>query len=83
MPSENIVTSNAMHNHLKGFKNTPRILGLMKDGHAKLSDWQGLVKVKAFLHSKRLSAIVPLDFAKSLNVVYFPQLGRVLDLYPQ
>jgi len=38
MRSENIVTSNAMHNHLKGFKNAPRILGLMKDGHTKLSD---------------------------------------------
>jgi DNA mismatch repair protein MSH5 len=35
-----------MHNHLKGLKNVPRLLGLMKDGRAKLSDWQGLVKVK-------------------------------------
>jgi DNA mismatch repair protein MSH5 len=49
--SENIVTSNAMHNLLKGFKNVPRLLGLMKDGRAKLLDWQGLVKVKAFLYS--------------------------------
>ena len=49
--SENLVTANTMHNHLKGLKNVPRILGLMKDGRAKLSDWQGLVKVEAFLHS--------------------------------
>lgn len=44
--SENVATSNAMHNHLKGLKNVPRLLGLIKDGRAKLSDWQGLVKVK-------------------------------------
>ena len=46
--SENTVTSNAMHNHLKGLKNVPRLLGLIKDGRAKLSDWQGLVKVNFF-----------------------------------
>ena len=46
--SENVATSNAMHNHLKGLKNVPRLLGLIKDGRAKLSDWQGLVKVNYF-----------------------------------
>lgn len=48
--SENVATSNTMHNHLKGLKNVPRLLGLIKDGRAKLSDWQGLVKVE-FLQS--------------------------------
>ena len=43
---ENIVTANAMHNHLKGLKNVPRLLNRMKDGRAKLSDWQALVKVQ-------------------------------------
>jgi DNA mismatch repair protein MSH5 len=37
-----------MHNHLKGIKNVPRMLGLLKMGRAKLSDWQGLVKVSCF-----------------------------------
>lgn len=46
--SENVATSNAMHNHLKGLKNVPRLLGLIKDGRAKLSAWQGLVKVNFF-----------------------------------
>jgi DNA mismatch repair protein MSH5 len=46
--SENLVTSDVMHNHLKGLKNMPCILGLMKGGRAKLSDSQGLVKVKSF-----------------------------------
>ena len=49
--SENIVTSKAMHNLLKGFKNVPHLLGLMKDGRTKLLDWQELVKVKALLYS--------------------------------
>ncbi|KAF8798995.1 hypothetical protein BYT27DRAFT_7177307 [Phlegmacium glaucopus] len=153
--SENLVTSNTMHNHLKGLKNVPRILGLMKDGRAKLSEWQGLVKftycvtmlrdamselhegnhvdvLKRLLNAldittfkevgirvnniidweessnhdrvcvrphidedldngkhvyhgidsssvaEQISAIVPPDFAKSLNVVYFPQLGYLI-----
>ena len=44
--SENIITANAMHNHLKGLKNVPRIMSQMRSGRAKLSDWQGLVKVR-------------------------------------
>lgn len=43
--SENLVSANAMHGHLKGIKNVPRILGIMRMGRAKVSDWQGLVKV--------------------------------------
>jgi len=43
--SENVVTANAMHSHLKGFKNVPRIMGQMRSGKAKLRDWQSLVKV--------------------------------------
>ena len=45
---ENLVPASVMHNHLKGIKNVPRILGLLKTGKAKLSDWQGLVKVSYF-----------------------------------
>lgn len=63
--SENLVVSNTMHNHLKGLKNVPRILGLMKDGRAKLSDWQGLVKVEA-----PLSNMTPLDWGRFF-LVYF------------
>lgn len=46
--SENLVPSSVMHSHLKGIKNVPRMLGLLKTGKAKLSDWQGLVKVSCF-----------------------------------
>ncbi|KAH9480408.1 MutS protein-like protein 5 [Psilocybe cubensis] len=41
---ENVAVANVMHKHLKGIKNMPRIMSLMKDGKARLMDWQGLVK---------------------------------------
>jgi len=44
--SENMITANTLHNHLKGLKNVPRIMSQMRSGRAKLSDWQGLVKVR-------------------------------------
>ncbi|KAJ7610685.1 DNA mismatch repair protein MutS [Mycena rosella] len=44
MSSENMVPAHAMHGHLKGIKNVPRILEIMRSGKAKMSDWQGLVK---------------------------------------
>ena len=42
---DNIVTADAMCGHLKGLKNIPRILRLLKTGKAGLFEWQGLVKV--------------------------------------
>ena len=42
---ENLGISDSMRNHLKGFRNIPRILRIMKSGKAGLYDWQGLVKV--------------------------------------
>ncbi|KAF7314371.1 DNA mismatch repair protein 5 [Mycena kentingensis (nom. inval.)] len=42
--SENLVPASAMQNHLKGIKNVPRILEVMRCGKAKMTDWQGLVK---------------------------------------
>ncbi|KAL9710968.1 hypothetical protein Ac2012v2_005508 [Leucoagaricus gongylophorus] len=41
---ENLISANAMHNHLKGIKNVPRILANMNAGKTKLSDWQALAK---------------------------------------
>lgn len=43
--SENLIPANTMHNHLKGIKNVPRILTIMRAGKIKLSDWQALAKV--------------------------------------
>jgi DNA mismatch repair protein MSH5 len=42
---ENLVIAATMHNHLKGIKNVPRILGAMRNGKAGVREWQGLVKV--------------------------------------
>lgn len=46
MRSENIATAIQLHNHLKGIKNIPRIMNLLKDGKGRVSEWQGLVKVR-------------------------------------
>ena len=43
--SENVVTANAMHNHLNGIKRVPRVMSQIRSGKAKLVDWQSLVKV--------------------------------------
>ncbi len=45
---ENITVAKTLHTHLKGIKNTPRIVSIMKVGKAKLQDWQGLVKVCSY-----------------------------------
>ncbi|KAG6891656.1 hypothetical protein C0992_012705 [Termitomyces sp. T32_za158] len=42
---ENLVSVGVLHTHLKGIKNVPRMLNALKSGKAKVSDWQGLVKV--------------------------------------
>ncbi|KIY45215.1 hypothetical protein FISHEDRAFT_67145 [Fistulina hepatica ATCC 64428] len=42
--SENYSPVNAIHAHLKGIKNVPRILSVMKSGRAKIVEWQGIVK---------------------------------------
>ncbi|KAG6840989.1 hypothetical protein C0991_002879 [Blastosporella zonata] len=43
--SENLVPVGSMHSHLKGIKNVPRMLTVLEVGRAKVSDWQGLVKI--------------------------------------
>lgn len=50
MNPENLGVVNQMHVHLKGIKNVPRILASMKSCKAKVSDWQGLVKVRVVRH---------------------------------
>ena len=45
MQPDNQTTAGTMHSHLNGIKNIPRILGLLKAGKARVSDWQCLVKV--------------------------------------
>ncbi|CAK5284093.1 unnamed protein product [Mycena citricolor] len=49
LAAENVIPAFAMHGHLKGIKNVPRILEMMRSGKAKLCDWQGLVKLGEIL----------------------------------
>lgn len=43
--ADNIITATAMHGHIQGTKNVPRIITAMRSGKAKVSDWQSIVKV--------------------------------------
>ena len=45
MRPDNLSIANSMHNHLNGMKNVPKMMNVLKAGKAKLSDWQGVVKV--------------------------------------
>ena len=44
---ENLTVAGAMHSHLQGIRNVPRVVQLLKSGKAKPLDWQGLVKVRS------------------------------------
>ncbi len=63
MRPENINTANSMHNHLKGIKNVPKMLGALSSGKAKISDWLGLVKV-------RTTTLFTLQFVNTLNSLH-------------
>jgi DNA mismatch repair protein MSH5 len=55
--AENIVTVNSVHAHLKGIKNMPRVMKALESGKARLSDWQGFVKVIIFVWKRRLNEV--------------------------
>lgn len=46
MRPENTTIASSMHNHLHGIKNVPKAMESMRSGKAKLSDWQGIMKVR-------------------------------------
>ncbi|KDR82897.1 hypothetical protein GALMADRAFT_220895 [Galerina marginata CBS 339.88] len=77
MRSENVATANILHNHLKGVKNIPRVMGLMKDGKAKLTDWQCLVKFT--FHATMLRDSLS-ELHKASNVDVVKKLISVLDI---
>ncbi|KAF8627457.1 hypothetical protein AX17_006270 [Amanita inopinata Kibby_2008] len=74
---ENHVAAGVMHTHLKGIRNMPRILSIMKSGRANTSDWQGLVKFTfhtAMLHD----ALHELHQTAHVHIV--KELIAVLDI---
>ncbi|PCH37347.1 hypothetical protein WOLCODRAFT_167438 [Wolfiporia cocos MD-104 SS10] len=65
---DNLVTADTVHAHLKGIKNIPRILRILRAGKAKVADWQGLENF-AF-HSPTLrDALLELSHASGVEVV--------------
>ncbi|RDB18026.1 MutS 5 [Hypsizygus marmoreus] len=86
--SENLVPASVMHGHLKGIKNVPRILGAMRTGRAKVSDWQGLVKFtfhSAMLRdtSTELHQAAQIDIVQklvsALDIASFREVGRKVN----
>ncbi|KAF8240506.1 hypothetical protein L208DRAFT_1420391 [Tricholoma matsutake] len=73
----NLIFASVMHNHLKGIKNVLQILGLLKMGRAKLSDWQGLVKFT--FHSAMLRDNL-IELHRATNVDIVKQLISTLDI---
>ncbi|KAJ7935731.1 DNA mismatch repair protein MutS [Mycena leptocephala] len=74
---ENLVPAYAMQGHLKGIKNVPRILELMRSGKAKVSDWQGLVKFT--FHSAMLRDNLT-ELHQASNVEIVKKLISALDI---
>ncbi|KDQ62441.1 hypothetical protein JAAARDRAFT_189767 [Jaapia argillacea MUCL 33604] len=85
---DNLVTSDAMHNHLKGVKNVPKILSSMRMGNAGISQWGGLVNFafhSAMLreactelhHVSRVEVIKKL--LKALDSTNFKEVGSLIN----
>ncbi|KAF8631397.1 hypothetical protein AX15_002405 [Amanita polypyramis BW_CC] len=77
MRPENQVSAGAVHAHLKGIKNMPRILATMKSGRAKLSDWQALVKFT--FHTAMIRETFR-DLNQAADVPIIRELITVLDI---
>lgn len=86
--SENIVPASVMHGHLKGIKNIPRILGIMRMGRAKVFDWQGLVKfafhsamLRDTLNELHQAAGVEIveKLLSALDIASFKDIGRKIN----
>ncbi|KAL5519837.1 hypothetical protein ACEPAG_1497 [Sanghuangporus baumii] len=74
---ENIVTSDAMCAHLKGLRNIPRILRMLKVGKAGLNEWQGIVKF-TFHASLLREALTELQNVGEVDI--FKKLIAILDV---
>ncbi|KAA1469886.1 hypothetical protein DENSPDRAFT_649174 [Dentipellis sp. KUC8613] len=74
---DNLIAARAMHNHLKGIKNVPRILSAMKSGKAGIIEWQGLVKF-AFHTAMIRDALTELNMGHGVEIVQ--KLVAVLDI---
>ncbi|KAK0244297.1 muts domain V-domain-containing protein [Armillaria nabsnona] len=77
MRLENVGSTSSLNGHLKGIKNVPRMLGILKDGRGKISDWQGLVKF-TFHCAMLKDALTELHAASHVDLI--KELFNVLDI---
>ncbi|KAH8825333.1 DNA mismatch repair protein MutS [Flagelloscypha sp. PMI_526] len=69
MDPANSTTITGVHGHLKGIKNIPRTLTMLRNGRAKLGDWQALVKF-TFHATMIRDAVCELHQAKDVEIVH-------------
>ncbi|OAX42862.1 hypothetical protein K503DRAFT_274375 [Rhizopogon vinicolor AM-OR11-026] len=85
---ENLAPASALQTHLKGIKNIPRILGLLRSGKAGIGDWQGLVMFT--YHSAMLrdtlgelhqgdQVEVVRKLVASLDIASFKEIGNAVN----
>ncbi|KAE9400467.1 hypothetical protein BT96DRAFT_965335 [Gymnopus androsaceus JB14] len=74
---ENITTAKTLNGYLKGIKNVPRMLGILRSGKAKVIDWQVLLKF-TLLCAMLKEAVVELHEASNLDIVQ--KLLSALDI---
>ncbi|TFY68394.1 hypothetical protein EVG20_g3567 [Dentipellis fragilis] len=72
---DNLIAARAMHNHLKGIKNVPKILSAMKSGKAGIIEWQGLF---AFHTAMIRDALTELNMGHGVEIVQ--KLVAALDI---
>ncbi|KAH8104687.1 DNA mismatch repair protein MutS [Cristinia sonorae] len=73
---DNWTITTSMHNHLRGIKNVPRTMEIMKSGKARLSDWQGIMKF-AYYSVLLRDALTELSHTSGIEVVR--RLDQILD----
>ncbi|KAJ3837138.1 muts domain V-domain-containing protein [Lentinula raphanica] len=85
---ENITTANTLNGHLKGIKNVPRMLSILRSGKAKVGEWQGLLKftVLCAMLKETLSELHEashLDIVKNLfsalDIACFREVGTKIN----
>ncbi|KAL0961432.1 hypothetical protein HGRIS_006377 [Hohenbuehelia grisea] len=85
---ENLASATVMQGNLKGIKNVPKILGSLKVGKAKLTDWQDIVKfafhatmLKDALSELHLGTCVNIvkKLLSALHVASFKELGTAIN----
>ncbi|KAK7056880.1 hypothetical protein VNI00_002597 [Paramarasmius palmivorus] len=83
---ENISTASTLKIHLKGMKNLPRMLGVLRTGKAKLAEWQGLFTLSSAMLRESLTELheaggvdVVRKLITALDIASFRDIGTRIN----